>query len=253
MFFCMGSSHESHRKTLFVSLAPNPISIDTSRAFASAGDPLTATRDTRHGAYDPNDAISSAFTSFAEDSQPRSPTTGVGLARVRGGPGGVPFILRLRCAALARGRWRPRRTDGPRRSRPLTRRRRRILRRHRRDTVARRAVGGVSSRASATSRHARVFFRSRCGRVFHQPTRRLVSLGRDASRARDRGRLAPPPDTQPCSRASRHRGRAVVPAAPRRTDGSAHGKSERLAWAFGSQAFGGRSGSPFSILARTRR
>ena len=136
---------------------PNPISIDISRAFASAGDPLTATRDTRHGAYDPHDAISSASTSFAENSQPRSPTTGVGLARVRGGPGGVPFILRLRCAAFARGRWRPRRTDGPRRSRPLTRRRRRILRRHRRDTVARRALGGVSSRASATSRHARVF------------------------------------------------------------------------------------------------
>jgi hypothetical protein len=241
MFFCMGSSHESHRKTLFVSLAPNPISIDTSRAFASAGDPLTATRDTRHGAYDPNDAISSAFTSFAEDSQPRSPTTGVGLARVRGGPGGVPFILRLRCAALARGRWRPRRTDGPRRSRPLTRRRRRILRRHRRDTVARRAVGGVSSRASATSRHARVFFRSRCGRVFHQPTRRLVSLGRDASRARDRGRLAAAGHTAVLAR---------VPS-PRQRGRSRHGGRTARHTA-NRNVLPGRSGLRRSVVDRDR-
>ena len=212
MCFCMSSSQCDG--FLFRS-TPNPISIDTSRALASSGDPLIATRDTRHGACDPHDAISFAPTSLVVDSPPRSPTAGDGLARDRGGQGLVPFILRLRRAARARGRRRPRRTDGPRRSRPRTRRWRRIHGRHRLDAFARREVASVSSRASATSRHARVFFRSRCGRVFQQPTRRLVSFGARreprggpqcalaaAGRAAARARLPSPRQRGPSRRAS---------------------------------------------------
>ena len=82
---------------------PNPISIDISRAFASLADPLIATRDTRHGAYDPHDATASSPTSPVDDSPPRSSTAGVGLPRDRGEPGGVPLILRLRRAAWLAG------------------------------------------------------------------------------------------------------------------------------------------------------
>ena len=238
MCFCMSSSQCDG--FLFRS-TPNPISIDTSRALASSGDPLIATRDTRHGACDPHDAISFAPTSLVVDSPPRSPTAGDGLARDRGGQGLVPFILRLRRAARARGRRRPRRTDGPRRSRPRTRRWRRIHGRHRLDAFARREVASVSSRASATSRHARVFFRSRCGRVFHQPTRRLVSLGRDASRARDRGRLAAAGHTAVLAR---------VPS-PRQRGRSRHGGRTARHTA-NRNVLPGRSGLRRSVVDRDR-
>ena len=169
---------------------PNPISIDISRAFASLADPLIATRDTRHGAYDPHDATASSPTSPVDDSPPRSSTAGVGLPRDRGEPGGVPLILRLRRAAMARGRRRTRGTDDQRRSRPRTRLPRHIHGRHRRDAVARRAVAGVSSRASATSRHARVFFRRDAAGFFNSRRAGSCASARDASRARKRGGLA---------------------------------------------------------------
>ena len=62
---------------------------------------------------------------------------------------------------------------------------------------------------------------------------------------------SPPPDTQPFARvpSPRPRGRSRRAAADGRLGTR---QSERLALAFGSQAFGGRSGSSFSILARER-
>jgi hypothetical protein len=141
-----------------VSRSPNPISIDISRAFASPADPLIATRDTRHGAYDPHDATASSPTSPVDGSPPRSSTAGV---------------------------W---------------------------------------SRASATSRHARVFFARDAAGFFN--SRRAGCAPRRATRAaRATAAGSPPPDTRPRSRASRHRDRAVVGSS---ADGrSADGESER--------------------------
>lgn len=233
-----------------MSRSPNPISIDISRAFASPADPLIATRDTRHGAYDPHDATASSPTSPVDGSPPRSSTAGVGLPRDRGEPGGVPLILRLRRAAMARGRRRTRGTDGPRRSRPRTRLPRHIHGRHRRDAVARRAVAGVWSRASATSRHARVFFARDAAGFFN--SRRAGCAPRRATRAaRATAAGSPPPDTRPRSRASRHRDRAVVGSS---ADGrSADGESERSKSA---QAHSVVDRDAFAFLrppARTRR